>query len=239
MSQANICRVNTVNMKTPELYRQYNHDFFNKNYVEMGKTAQQISKEIARSTTFVFNQLKKYDIPKRIYQRAVKDLTNQVFGKLTVIRQDFTKPFNDRGATWVCKCDCGTVKVMRSKGLLSGDMQSCGCRTSFKEISGSYLYSIKSNAAKRGLVFNCSNEELWSIYLKQNKKCALSGVEIKFAPALKKGQQTASLDRIDSSKGYTFDNVQWVHKEINKMKSNLPEGEFLQIVKRIYEHKRM
>lgn len=33
--------------------------------------------------------------------------------------------------------------------------------------------------------------------------------------------QTASLDRIDSSKGYTIDNVWWIHKQLNWMKWDL------------------
>jgi hypothetical protein len=38
---------------------------------------------------------------------------------------------------------------------------------------------------------------------------------------------TASLDRIDSSKGYSKDNVQWVHKRLNAVKQNLTPEEFL------------
>ena len=39
---------------------------------------------------------------------------------------------------------------------------------------------------------------------------------------------TASLDRIDSTKGYTKNNIQWVHKTINKMKNVLHDEEFIQ-----------
>ena len=50
------------------------------------------------------------------------------------------------------------------------------------------------------------------MFLKQNKKCALTGLDIWFGISTKekthgKKEQTASLDRIDSSKGYTKDNV--------------------------------
>jgi hypothetical protein len=41
------------------------------------------------------------------------------------------------------------------------------------------------------------------------------------------GQATASLDRIDSSKGYIEGNLQWLHKRINIMKGNMSEKEFL------------
>lgn len=38
---------------------------------------------------------------------------------------------------------------------------------------------------------------------------------------------TASLDRIDSAKGYVEGNVQWVHKRINLMKGTLSEKDFI------------
>lgn len=41
----------------------------------------------------------------------------------------------------------------------------------------------------------------WELYVKQEKKCALSGLPIVFAISNKKSSETtASLDRIDSSK---------------------------------------
>ena len=40
---------------------------------------------------------------------------------------------------------------------------------------------------------------------------------------------TASLDRIDSKKGYTIDNVQWVYKKINMMKQNYDQKEFVNL----------
>lgn len=57
-----------------------------------------------------------------------------------------------------------------------------------------------------------------------------TGIEICLDAAHK---QTASLDRIDNTKGYTEDNVQWVHKIINKMKSDLTQEDFIMWCKRI------
>jgi len=42
-------------------------------------------------------------------------------------------------------------------------------------------------------------------------------------------QQTASLDRIDSSKGYIEGNVQWVHRKINMMKQSYTQEEFIEL----------
>lgn len=61
----------------------------------------------------------------------------------------------------------------------------------------------------------------------QNRQCKLSGMPLKFKTHKYDEVGNASLDRIDSSKGYTIDNVQWVHKDINKMKWNINQPEFL------------
>lgn len=56
---------------------------------------------------------------------SVVDLIGQRFGRLTVIGID------DRGTKgktyWMCKCDCGAVKSVRSDSLRSGAIKSCGC----------------------------------------------------------------------------------------------------------------
>ena len=52
------------------------------------------------------------------------DLTNQQFGKLTVLSraQD-----NKNRANWICQCECGNSIVVSGHDLTSGHTQSCGC----------------------------------------------------------------------------------------------------------------
>lgn len=59
-------------------------------------------------------------------------------------------------------------------------------------------------------------------------KCALSGINLILGHE-KDGKTicTASLDRIDNNMGYVNGNVQWVHKDINFMKQDLTQLEFL------------
>lgn len=52
------------------------------------------------------------------------DLTGQRFGRLTVIRYDHSE---HDGAHWLCKCDCGTEKVIAGYLLRNGSTKSCGC----------------------------------------------------------------------------------------------------------------
>ena len=47
---------------------------------------------------------------------------------------------------------------------------------------------------------------------------------------------TASLDRIDSSKGYVPGNIQCVHKDINALKTDFSEERFLELIHMIAAH---
>ena len=53
------------------------------------------------------------------------DLTNQRFGRLVVIER--TEIGNAKRPKWLCKCDCGSYKVVSSAHLRHGDTRSCGC----------------------------------------------------------------------------------------------------------------
>jgi len=52
-----------------------------------------------------------------------------------------------------------------------------------------------------------------------------------------KKSKTASLDRIDNNLGYTINNIQWVHKDINRIKREYDQNVFLTYVKYIYDFK--
>lgn len=141
-----------------------------------------------------------------------------------------------------CICECGKITTATFKSLVHNGKKSCGCGrvglannnnarwTGYGEISGTVYASIKSNAKKRNIQFSIKIEELWCLFIEQDRKCSISGVDIYFskyhvarAPEL----NTASLDRIDSNLSYTIDNVQWVHKDVNCMKMTLPQNEFI------------
>lgn len=52
------------------------------------------------------------------------DLTEKKFGYWNVIRREENK---NRSAHWLCKCDCGTEKVMDGRHLRNKKSKSCGC----------------------------------------------------------------------------------------------------------------
>lgn len=168
-------------------------------------------------------------------------------GQLRVIR--YTRTDKHRVAWYLCKCKCGTEKEIRGKCLRSGDTLSCGCLRNRESarwkgcggISGAYWYSLKSGAARRGIEFDLSIEEAWRQFQQQKGKCAVSGVEIRlvrnYSTAPRRKHQTASLDRIDSTKGYSKGNVAWVHKAVQQMKWNFTITELVDWCGLIWRHR--
>lgn len=175
------------------------------------------------------------------------NLLGKFFGKLEVI--EFIAPEKRKSWLYRCKCHkCGSIDFIRTaKGLSERKNTTCGCvnweRKKGKDspfykgigdISGGFWCIVKKNARSRNISLNITLEYVWNLYLKQNKRCALSGEPIDFGDS-NYDETTASLDRIDSTKGYCEGNVQWIHKSINFMKHNLTEENFLYYCKKIVE----
>lgn len=175
---------------------------------------------------------------------SATSLKGKKFGMLTVIKFVGMKPFGDRRAAFfLCQCECGNKKEMAGTCITrrNSPIKSCGCLyfarkrekngnwTGCGELSGTYLHILKRNARIRNIKFKVSKEYLWNLFLKQNKKCALSGINLVMNVGSKVKGQTASLDRIDSSKAYIKGNLQWIHKDINLMKMNLNQDRFIQL----------
>lgn len=95
-------------------------------------------------------------------------------------------------------------------------------------ISLTYFNKLIYGAKNRGIEFDITIEELDELLIEQDFKCSLSGVEIYVGYNSDK-TQTASLDRIDSSKGYVIKNVQWLHKDVNMAKMALSQDDFIQM----------
>ncbi len=171
------------------------------------------------------------------------DLTGKKFGQLTVIRHHNEIIKTKHGSTvhsWHCRCDCGKQTIVRGDCLTRGSTKSCGCSRhkvgrlnkcwrGFEDISASFWKQFKWSAKARKLPFKITMEYAWNLFLKQHKKCALTGLALSFPKDARDTSHNASLDRIDSTKGYVEGNVQWVDKRINFMKTTLENQEFIEL----------
>lgn len=93
------------------------------------------------------------------------DLTNRIFGRLSVIKLDDDKTASTRKTWWVCECSCGNSRSFRADQLTRGVAQSCGCRNREAVTKlggvGTPEYSVWSGILKR--CFN-PNSELYKNY---------------------------------------------------------------------------
>jgi len=150
---------------------------------------------------------------------------------------------NKRGEQcWKCLCGCGKNTILVGSAI--GINRTCGCShfrlgnkschfKGYGEIYSSLWTSIQIGARERNLEFNITIEDAWNLFIKQNRKCVLSGEILTFRSKSEIADGTASLDRIDSSKGYTIDNIQWIHKDLNFAKQKLSQHEFINLCKKV------
>lgn len=173
------------------------------------------------------------------------------YGKWEVVGEVYM----DRYAKVPCRCECGVQKSVDAYTLLQGRTGGCiHCFNSnketsnnsawkgYEEIPSSWLTRYKTYSKKKGDLFSLSIEDVWEQYEKQGRRCALSNLNIDFKNQLGAGKKwkglvcSASLDRIDSNKNYTPENIQLVHKHVNMIKNAYDQDYFLSLCKLIADN---
>ena len=159
-----------------------------------------------------------------------KQLEGKVFGTLTVV--GVSEVSRNGHYRYHVECTCGVRKTVLGTHLISGSTKSCGCLKRKPRnwkgsgtVSSTYFSSLKRGAeggkGRNPIVFEIDIDFVANLLdSTQGGLCALSGLPISVY------DRTASLDRIDSSLGYTEDNVQWLHKDVNMMKRHYSEEYF-------------
>jgi len=175
--------------------------------------------------------------------RKTFDHTGLRYGKLIAIRRSEIK--KKKMVLWVCICDCGNTKVIRSDHLVSKGTTSCGCGRGKNQIlrnpdrDGAANLRLwqryQLSARKRGKEFTITYDEFASII---KADCFYCGerpsniVRLNF-----KTTDTSMLyngiDRMDNKKGYTADNCVPCCKSCNMMKKTLSYDDFVSLCTKI------
>lgn len=224
----------------------FTKEYLIKEYIENQRSMQSIATETGVGKHKVGYWLRKFEIPTRKGGRRRVDVCGRKFGSLEVLSPD--EKSAGKHPKWICKCDCGDQCTITTGALLGGQKSCWKCRNErisrskwkgYGEISGEFWGGVQRSAISRGIGFEITGEYAWGLFLKQDRKCALTGVSIKFMRTRsKRSETTASLDRIDSLLGYIEGNVQWVHKTINNLKMDLPQIEFVEWCNKVSEYRR-
>jgi hypothetical protein len=188
--------------------------------------------------------------------RQILPVYGEVFGDLVVDSLE-TRRTNDNRPMWLFKCTCGehqwipAREVRRAKNPRTccsfcsrseagkkrmsnpSTWKKVGKHSGVGDLTLTHVCSLKANATKRNIEWALSADYLWDLLVKSNHKCALSGLDISLGKLLDSKvdyhMKTASLDRIDNSKGYVKGNVQWLHKHVNIMKNIHSEDYFISL----------
>jgi len=96
----------------------------------------------------------------------------------------------------------------------------------FKDIPGKVYSKLRRDADKRGISFEITIEDIQKTLEEQKYKCAYTGWAVEFG-------KNASVDRIDSSLGYTVDNIEIVDKTINMAKRDFSEEYFIKMCRAV------
>jgi hypothetical protein len=217
-------------------------DYLHQQYVVQKKSTSEIALAIGCAAGTINRRLREYGIELRPQgEHNSRNLIGQRFGQWTVLKKIGS---HNKCTLWLCECECGIQRNIQFGGLTSGQRtrcKICGHRSqrSPEEITDTIWGGIKRSAASRNISFDIEKEEAYDLFLEQQRKCALTGLDIGFAETMREhniGKTTASLDRKDSSLGYVLDNVQWVHKEINLMKHCRDEVHFKKLCKLVAEY---
>ncbi len=225
-----------------------NWEFLYNEYIIKQKKPLEIAKETGVGINTIKNWLNFFKIKIRNCKEARrigKINIGEIFGNWEVISEAKS---NKSGIRVLCRCKCEnkTEAEISLVALKHGNTKNCGCSITRngkthkvnRNIPYIMFYSMKHGAMKRNLEFNINQEQIWDLFLKQDKKCAISGLELIINRNVRNCKySTASLDRIDSDRGYVIDNIQWVHKRINKLKSDFTEEEFFYWIDKIYQEK--
>jgi len=217
--------------------RYLNKEYLYNAYVVEFKNTVQIAKETGLCAATIRYWAKKFGI--KLNRGNAQNLKKKKYNNLTPI--DYIPPKNyEYNSKWLCECDCGEKLEVDVSALKSGTTKRCKkCTRKLKKAriytlertADSYFNGLKKGASDRNLELAVDKDFIKKLYFKQNGLCSYTKVKLlsSYDDGGKRCIWTASLDRIDNTKGYVEGNVQWVHKDVNRMKWILKHEDFINI----------
>ena len=143
-------------------------------------------------------------------------------------------------------CECGNKKTIMGSAMVSGNTKSCGCLTSkyHREhhllpdnlgVIRQIILQYKRHAKTRGYLWQLSENTFKELILSNCHYCGLKPSNIKNTKNYT-GFLYSGVDRVNSDIGYIEKNVVACCNNCNKAKLAMSKSDFLDWIKRAYEH---
>ena len=125
------------------------------------------------------------------------------------------------------KCySCRTVELNKNRDVATVKNPAW---KGYKDVPGKVLSKLMNGAKTRSIEFSITLEDISNVYESQGKKCALTGVDLDWST-------NASVDRVDSNVGYVIDNIQIVTKQVNMLKKDMANHDFIMLCKAVADN---
>lgn len=168
---------------------------------------------------------------KKIERDSIKEKTCKSCNVLKNI-DDFSKVTYKNG-NFSIRNTCKECMKLKQKQRYQNIVEN-GLELSANKSAEAWITKILYKASTRNKFFEIDKNYVFSLYEKQNGKCAISGETLTFQ---KNNLSTnISIDRIDSSLGYVIGNIQLVCAYVNTMKWNKSIDELLFWCNKIIEN---
>ena len=178
-------------------------------------------------------------------------MLNKVFTDLTVINvaPSYKSGKKSYRAMWLCKCVCGNVSKYSGTRLKTGKSKRCKICAyrlrpqsiqRFTYFERLYKIRIVTNAKNRGILVNLTLDEFRYLVQQDCFYCKTPGIIIDYVGQTKhtwsEKHAVNGIDRIDSTKEYTFNNCVPCCKTCNFMKSNMSTEQFKNHIILLYKN---
>lgn len=182
------------------------------------------------------------------------DLVGSRFNKLNVL--EYLGTSSTGHPRYRCICDCGKETVTRAINLVKGYTKSCGCidterkkrlalrlkisntKDPSKVAERNIFDDYKKGAVKRKVEFRLTLDEFYPLLHLPCHYCHSEPKNVHIV--VRRGANVCivynGIDRIDSSKGYSIDNVVPCCKNCNFAKNDLSLDQFKKLIHNIYHN---